>query len=201
MAEAGEGAAKGVEARTLWALNRLMVLLGVRAEKADKFLSGFTTEETSARAIARFMDDPECPACYFAPTSESVSCTIDLPSAQQMRKKVVAMHRSSPEVQISKENLAESVILMEMTKNVMDLLNMYCQSVYLSTLTNPANQAGWSDLIAKDLMDKYHVFLASLHVTVGLMKGHTWLPHPPRDALPTSGGMAAAGGGAGSSGR
>ena len=200
MAEAGEGAAKGVEARTLWALNRLMVLLGVRAEKADKFLSGFTTEETSARAIARFMDDPECPACYFAPTSESVSCTIDLPSAQQMRKKVVAMHRSSPEVQISKENLAESVILMEMTKNVMDLLNMYCQSVYLSTLTNPANQAGWSDLIAKDLMDKYHVFLASLHVTVGLMKGHTWLPHPPRDALPTSGGMAAAGGGSGSSG-
>ena len=147
--EAGEGAAKGVEARTLWALNRLMVLLGVRAEKADKFLSGFTTEETSARAIARFMDDPECPACYFAPTSESVSCTIDLPSAQQMRKKVVAMHRSSPEVQISKENLAESVILMEMTKNVMDLLNMYCQSVYLSTLTNPANQAGWSDLIAQ----------------------------------------------------
>ena len=49
MAEAGEGAAKGVEARTLWALNRLMVLLGVRAEKADKFVSGFTTEETSAR--------------------------------------------------------------------------------------------------------------------------------------------------------
>lgn len=200
MAEVSEGAAKGVEARTLWTLNRLMVLLGIRAEKADKFVSGFNTEETSARAIARFMDDPECPACYFAPTSESVSCTIDLPSAQQMRKKVVAMHRSSPEVQISKENLAESVIIMEMTKNVMDLLNMYCQSVYLSTLTNPANQAGWSDLIAKDLMDKYHVFLASLHVTVGLMKGHTWLPHPPRDALPTSGGMAAAGGGAGSSG-
>jgi len=50
---------------------------------------------------------------------------------------------------------------------------------------NPANQAGWSDLISKDLMDKYWVFLANLHVTVGLMKGHTWLPQPQKDALPT----------------
>ena len=188
MAE-GEGAAKGVDGRNLWILNRLMVLLGIRAERVDKFISGFTSDDNSARAIARFMDDQECPACYFAPTNDSVSCSIDLPTAQQLSKrKVVAVHRSSPEVQISNENVSESVILVEMTKNVMDLLNMYCHSVYLSTLTNPANQAGWSDLIAKDLMDKYHVFLASLHVTVGLIKGHTWLPHPPRDALPTSGG-------------
>ena len=41
MAEVSEGAAKGVEARTLWTLNRLMVLLGIRAEKADKFCEWF----------------------------------------------------------------------------------------------------------------------------------------------------------------
>ncbi|CAK0838245.1 unnamed protein product [Prorocentrum cordatum] len=59
---------------------------------------------------------------------------------------------------------------------------------------NPANQRGWSDLVAKDLMDKYHMFLANLHVTVGLMKGHTWLPLPPRDSLPSTSAPAVAGG-------
>ena len=33
--------------------------------------------------------------------------------------------------------------------------------------------------MSNDLMDKYHVFLANLHVTVGLMKGRTLLPLPP----------------------
>eukprot|EP00931_Biecheleriopsis_adriatica_P036383 TRINITY_DN2095_c0_g1_i5.p1 TRINITY_DN2095_c0_g1~~TRINITY_DN2095_c0_g1_i5.p1 ORF type:complete len:4649 (-),score=1173.32 TRINITY_DN2095_c0_g1_i5:61-14007(-) len=196
MAEEG-GSSSKIEPRNLWTLNRLQTLLGVKPEKADKFISGFSADEGSGRALGRFLDEVEVPACYFVPAGESVLCSVELPTPQQMRKKLVVMHRASPEVAISKENVGEACIIMELTKNVMDQLNMYCQSVYLSTLTNPSNQAGWSDLLAKDLMDKYHVFLASLHVTVGLMKGHTWLPHPPRDALPTSGGMNAGGAGAG----
>jgi hypothetical protein len=38
----------------------------------------------------------------------------------------------------------------------MDLINSYCHSVYLSVLMNPANQRGWSDLISRDLIDKFH---------------------------------------------
>ncbi|CAE7326753.1 ODA4 [Symbiodinium necroappetens] len=65
----------------------------------------------------------------------------------------------------------------------MDLINSYCHSVYLSVLMNPANQRGWSDLITRDLLDKFHGFLASLHVTVGLRQGQTLLPLPPREAV------------------
>ena len=42
----------------------------------------------------------------------------------------------------------------------MDLINSYCHSVYLSVLMNPANQRGWSDLISRDLIDKFHSHLA-----------------------------------------
>lgn len=42
----------------------------------------------------------------------------------------------------------------------MDLINSYCHSVYLSVLMNPANQRGWSDLISRDLIDKFHSTLA-----------------------------------------
>ena len=47
---------------------------------------------------------------------------------------------------------------------------------------NPLNQIGWSDLVSKDLMDKYHVYLANLHVTSGLLKGETLLPLPQKEA-------------------
>lgn len=44
------------------------------------------------------------------------------------------------------------------------------------------NQIGWSDLVSKDLMDKFHTFLAYTYVTIGQVKGNTLLPLPPADA-------------------
>ena len=46
---------------------------------------------------------------------------------------------------------------------------------------NPLNQIGWSDLVSKDLMDKFHQFLANTEVTLGLVEGKTSLPLPPTD--------------------
>jgi dynein heavy chain, axonemal len=34
-------------------------------------------------------------------------------------------------------------------------------------LGNPLNQIGWSDLVTKDLMEKFHSFLAFTYVTIG----------------------------------
>ena len=43
------------------------------------------------------------------------------------------------------------------------------------------NQVGWSDLVSKDLMEKFHHFLAHTYVTIGQVKGQTLLPLPPSD--------------------
>ena len=51
----------------------------------------------------------------------------------------------------------------------------------MPVLGNPLNQIGWSDLVSKDLMDKFHSFLAYTVVTIGLVKGRTVLPLPPSD--------------------
>jgi dynein heavy chain len=48
-------------------------------------------------------------------------------------------------------------------------------------LGNPLNQVGWSDLVSKDLMDKFHSFLAYTVVTIGLVQGQTVLPLPQSD--------------------
>jgi dynein heavy chain len=51
----------------------------------------------------------------------------------------------------------------------------------MPVMTNPLNMAGWSDLVSKDLMDKFHGFLAHLYVTIGLINRQTLLPLPPND--------------------
>jgi dynein heavy chain len=70
---------------------------------------------------------------------------------------------------------------MEVNKVVMDNLYQICSEVFMPILGNPVNMVGWSDLVSKDLMDKFHVFLAHTYVTIGQIKGRTLLPLPPSD--------------------
>ena len=49
-------------------------------------------------------------------------------------------------------------------------------------LGNPLNQIGWSDLVSKDLIEKFHRFLADTFVTIGCQKGRTMLPLPPLES-------------------
>jgi dynein heavy chain len=189
---------KGGDARLMWALKRVAILTGVKGEKMDKWISAFNADAASVSSINRFLTETDVGFCFFHPSGETVSANCqDFPTAAQIKKKVMVMHRARPEMELTADNMASACILLELTKNIMDMLHAYCHSVYLSTLLNTSNQRGWSDLISKDLMDKYHVFLANLHVTAGLMKGHTWLPHPPRDALPSGGAGLAVGASAG----
>ena len=48
-------------------------------------------------------------------------------------------------------------------------------------LSNHLNQQGWSDLVKKDLMEKFHNFLSLVYVTIGQVRGRTLLPLPPHD--------------------
>jgi len=51
----------------------------------------------------------------------------------------------------------------------------------MPVLGNPLNMIHVSDLVTKDLMDKFHVFLAETYVTIGQVRGRTLLPLPPND--------------------
>lgn len=45
---------------------------------------------------------------------------------------------------------------------------------------------GWSDLVSKDLIEKFDSFLSHTYVTIGQVKGQTMLPVPPSDAANSS---------------
>lgn len=52
------------------------------------------------------------------------------------------------------------------------------QEVLGPVFQNPNNQIGWTDLITKDLMEKYNNFIAQTFVMIGLINGQTMLPMP-----------------------
>jgi dynein heavy chain len=86
-----------------------------------------------------------------------------------------------PPFAITMDNIDKEVIFMEANKNILENLYLVCNEVYLPVLSNPLNMMGWSDLVSKDLMDKFHGFLAHTYVTIGQVKGRTLLPLPPID--------------------
>jgi len=108
----------------------------------------------------------------------------DPPEPKEMKKKslLILKVRTGADVpEIDSDNIKEEVIIMEVNKKVLENLYLICNEIYMPVLGNPLNMIGWSDLVTKDLMDKFHVFLAHTYVTLGQVDGRTMLPLPPND--------------------
>jgi len=117
-----------------------------------------------------------------------VAYTNDTPPKAKMGNKMILCLRARPvkskdePIPITMQNFSQEIIMMEVNKQILDNLYQICNDVYSPVLSNPLNMMGWSDLVSKDLMDKFNVFLAHTYVTIGQVKGRTWLPLPPSDA-------------------
>lgn len=108
------------------------------------------------------------------------------PPASIQRKIVLCLRARSPKglpepLEITMKNIEEEIIFMELNKQILENLHLICNEVFMPVLGNPLNMVGWSDLVSKDLMDKFHGFLAHTYVTIGQVKGRTLLPLPPND--------------------
>ena len=101
--------------------------------------------------------------------------TTDPPPPDKIKAKMVLAIRARPPKVSSKDepivvdmsNIDQEVIYMEITKTVLENLYQICNEVYSPVLSNPLNMVGWSDLVSKDLMDKFNTFLAHTYVTIG----------------------------------
>jgi len=108
----------------------------------------------------------------------------DPPTPDQIGKKalLILKTRSGPEdPELSEDNVDREVIIMEINRKILENLYLICNEIYMPVLGNPLNMIGLSELVTKDLMDKFHVFLAHTYVTLGQVEGRTMLPLPPND--------------------
>lgn len=54
-------------------------------------------------------------------------------------------------------------------------------------MQNPDNQQGWTDLVTKDLMDRFNAYVAQVYIMIGLNKGRTMLPLPNKKLINSEG--------------
>lgn len=117
--------------------------------------------------------------------SDSVAFLQEPPTLDKIKKKVLLILRARPKRDcpdgITQDNIDKEIVFMEMNRQILENLYLICNEVFMPVLGNPLNMIGWSDLVSKDLMDKFHVFLAYTYVTIGQVKGRTLLPLPPND--------------------
>lgn len=78
-----------------------------------------------------------------------------------------ARDANGADVIITEHNVDQEIIFMELSRNVLENLYSLCNEVYMPVLANPLNMVGMSDLVSKDLMDKFHGFLSNTYVTIG----------------------------------
>jgi len=163
--------------RISFVITKALVTFGVPRGKWEKSKTLSIQDENTIRAIDGFLNDIEVPYCFLTPgANDTVVGSRDMP--QFGKKKFLIISRSTLGKMISKDNMSETILFIEIGKYIMDLLGGICNGIYGSVLGNTRNQKGWSDLVAKDLINKFHVFVANLHVTCGLIKGLTILPLP-----------------------
>lgn len=132
--------------------------------------------------------DPLCkqPFIFAIPKGENIIFQLEVPTLDKMAKKCVLCQRVSKppageDFVIDETNVKSELLFMEVNKQILENLFNLCNEVYLPVLGNPVNVMDMSELVSKDLMDKFHVFLAHTYVTLGSVKGRTQLPLPPQD--------------------
>lgn len=168
-------------------LKQSLIYLGQRKIADDK-LDKIKTNEDNIKSIDDFLANDGRLLYMFAVINSSGAPVSYLPEppATISRKCVLCLRARSPKsasepFEITPQNIEDEVIFMELNKQILENLHMICNEVFMPVLGNPLNMVGWSDLVSKDLMDKFHGFLAHTYVTIGCVKGRTLLPLPPSD--------------------
>ncbi len=103
--------------------------------------------------------------------------SIECPKPDKFRKKGIYLIKVTNEP-LTQKNVAKDVVFFEMTKNILEHLYDMFYEIMSPVLQNPNNQQGWTDLVTKDLMEKFNNYVAQVYVMMGLMKGKTMLPLP-----------------------
>lgn len=79
---------------------------------------------------------------------------------------------------LSEKNVSDELVFIELSRNALEHCYSMFHDVIAPVIQNPSNQVGLTDLVTKDLMEKFNNYIAHLYVMIGLTKGKTMLPMP-----------------------
>jgi dynein heavy chain len=144
--------------------------------KPDKFRKAWQDPDAAER-VDDFVNNGD--ARLLVVYSDSIIVQTEFPR-KVPRGKLLYFIKSQPVV-MPKENPGSVVAFADMSGDSLEHLERLMSDVYMPLLSNPANQRGWGEVTAKELLDRLHGFLANVSITVGQTRGETRLPLPSVD--------------------
>ena len=105
------------------------------------------------------------------------------PPPDKMGKKILAFTKNEADAGVELAEIGEKITMTELSSDAVRQIMALSKEVYFPMLTNPGNQKGWPEVIAKELTENLHRFLAQTFVTMGHMSGETLLPLPPDEVF------------------
>jgi len=111
---------------------------------------------------------------------EGIQLVSGIPTPNVVGRKAILIIKVHKTV-INEENFGREIAFIEIYKSPLECLSNVAQEGFFPILSNADNQAGWSELVSKDLMEKLNAYLSQLYVVIGQVAGKTQLPLPVQD--------------------
>ena len=81
------------------------------------------------------------------------------------------------------EEYEQHLLIGDINADSMEHMCSVAQEIYMPLLSNPRNQFSWSELVAKDVLEHMHSFLADTQISIGRKDGEIVLPLPSAEDL------------------
>ncbi|KAF4030914.1 Dynein heavy chain C-terminal domain [Phytophthora infestans] len=146
-----------------------------------KFTAKYATEPNEM-CIKEFLDNEDVTMLAFS--GDNVIASIKMPATLPRGKTVcfTKFHKTA----ITPTNVLSDIMVNELTPSSVEYLERMVAEIYLPLFSNVANQEGWGEVASKEVVDKFHSYMASVSIISGATKGETCLPLPPIDGNATN---------------
>ncbi|KAI8473051.1 MAG: flagellar outer dynein arm heavy chain beta [Monoraphidium minutum] len=183
-ADAGPKGSAVKDMRADWIRDRVCSSLKLKAEQFLKLAQG-----DAKATLASFLDDPDTRRLLvFYDGKDLLASTKPL---QKLKRKTVYFVKLQP-TRLDNDNINKEVLHGELTEAPLETLSAVAQSVFLPLLSSAHNQEGWPDVVAQEVTENMHKFVANVKVSIGESKGQTLLPLPSTDPAAIAAAAAAA---------
>ena len=140
------------------------------ADQYQKFHTSFTTAETKKEIQTLFHQSKKMLL---------VSTNKDLVVLNQKdtRKKTILILKTNKEEGLVPD-MTKNFLFIELSRKTLNQMYILCNDIFFPLLTQNVQQPDTSELISKELMEKFHNFLSHFYVALGQTEGKTRLPEP-----------------------
>jgi dynein heavy chain len=154
---------------------KLLAMYGIseksNAEQYEKFHTSFNTSETKKEIQTLFFQSKKM--LLVGITNKDLFII----NPKDSRKKSVLILKTNKEEGLLPD-MTKNFLFIELSRKTLNEMYILCNDIFFPLLTQNVQQPDTSELISKELMEKFHNFLSHFYVALGHTEGKTRLPEP-----------------------